>query len=62
MLISCFSPGGEDLGGEQVEHGVDAKGVRDEHQDCDEQWEQAKDTVDLERVAWEVSKLAHMNS
>ena len=45
-----------------MEDGVDAKGVRDEHQDCDEQWEQAKDTVDLERVAWEVSKLAHMNS
>ena len=30
-----------------MEDGVDAKGVRDEHQDCDEQWEQSKDIVDL---------------
>ena len=34
-----------------MEDGVDAKGVRDEHQDCDEQWEQSKDTVHLEIVA-----------
>ena len=43
----CCSLGGEDLAGEQVEDGVDAEGVGDEHHDGDEQGHQAKDVVHL---------------
>ena len=44
-----FEPGWEYLAGDQVENRVDAKGVRDEHQDGDEQGKQSKDTMDLDR-------------
>ena len=43
----CCSLGGEDLAGEQVEDGVDAEGVGDEHHDGDEQGHQAEDVVHL---------------
>ena len=43
----CCSLGGEDLAGEQVEDGVDAEGVGNEHHDGDEQGHQAEDVVHL---------------
>ena len=46
-FCDCCSLGGEDLAGEQVEDGVDAEGVGDEHHDGDEQGHQAEDVVHL---------------
>ena len=62
-FCDCCSLGGEDLAGEQVEDGVDAEGVGDEHHDGDEQGHQAEDVVylslSLDCASWRPPQCFH---